>query len=1478
MDNQNSYDESLNQQNKEVLTGMDALAGAVAMLLQETRKRDDTMRELVQLSMNRENAASYQVMPDLTKSIQNFDGEDNARDWLLELEGMKTLHNWPDDFVLEVARGHLVGGAKEWFLMKINVFTTFASFKEAFERTFIRQTTTSEKWKRMQQCVQGRDSLAQYFHLKARLCRDLRLNFADTKEQILEGLRDRNLCTAMMMGTHLDCDDLFVKMSEYCLMDQHRSERYVNAVKDMRPAQPRSGTSAPAASKLPDRVDGKPLCFNCKTYGHVAKYCRKPNTSHRETTVRPTEITCYTCKTPGHTSNHCPIKREATNAVNNGASDHLKIAQIRSQYCTAMIDTGSSVTIISESTAARCGLQTRPTKTAIYAYGKSDVQYSTGEVIIEINIDRASGEVTALVVPTEVQPYDLIIGRDFLDQPQIAYQKISENLSLWNLPDQATPLRTEKDEKVNAHQTNFITVHSNRKTVVVPLINNSDEDVNIEKGEIIASLRDYDGKSVGTITTNVGGEIPEELVSIGPSATNEQREELMATLNEYTSCFALEPSELVCTPLTRMQIETLPGPVCCRPYRASADERTRMAKILKEWRKLGIVEETKSPYASPCLLVKRKDKADRLVVDYRRLNIKTKRRYYPLPLIEDLFEDLGGFNLFCTLDLASGYLQIELTDEAREKCAFVTPDEHLQPTRMMFGLANAPFEFSKLMTLVLAPIKTRGILWYLDDVLVAASNWTEMCQKLKIVFKAIKDANLTFKLDKCHFGAAQVQYVGYTLSKDGLRPNKTKVEAVTEFPEPRNVTELRRFLGLTGYFRRFMQNYASIARPLSNLLKKNATYSFGEPQWNAFCKLKQLLSQSPVLKLHNPNASIVEVHSDASKEGVAAILLEADEEGDPLRPVLYLSKATTEAEKSYHAYKLELLAIVFALMKLRTYLLGKKFTIRTDCQAITHINTQKVVSGQIARWLITLQEFDYSIVHRPGSTMQHADALSRAPIETNEKEISLSEYAEILTLTDDEENLLSFQLTNAKLKVIIMTLLKSEEERTRHEKELTHKYLLEQGKLMRIIDEQETKRYVLPNSMRKAILVRFHDQNGHFGLERTIDALRRKFWFKGIKRYAKMHIRGCVKCLFNKLPSGKKEGLLNLIPTPQRPFARIHLDHCGPLPTSKTGAKHILVLIDAFTRFIQLFAVKDTKTSNTIKCIEKSFRCFGFPKIIITDRGTSFTSEAFQRYCEEKTIKHVLNSPRHPQANGVCERSMKTIIPTLKAHLGENNFDDWSKFLTSTQRELNLAKNATTGFAPYEALFGYMPDFEQDVLDVITGETDSQSREETQIKMRENIAKAEKKYKARYDATKRRPCKYEPGELVLVQRPAVTTGEPTKLQPNFKGPLMVYKALPSDTYVVGDLPTSNKNLRTTAHVSQMRRYLYEDEIEEEDSEASDSSNDENQDEENESAPEEIEHVKDIDSFQEPSDDAPVEDRRPKRTRKTPQHLQDYVKF
>lgn len=378
---------------------------------------------------------------------------------------------------------------------------------------------------------------------------------------------------------------------------------------------------------------------------------------------------------------------------------------------------------------------------------------------------------------------------------------------------------------------------------------------------------------------------------------------------------------------------------------------------MDELKRCGLVTETTSPYASPVLLIRKKNGEPRLVVDYRKLNSQTVKVNYPIPSLDEQFQYLAGGKIFASLDLANGYMQMRLTETASKKTAFITPDTTGEFKRMIFGLTNAPYEFVRLMNLVLGPLRNKICCCYLDDVIIPAKDWTELLDRLRLVLNAFREAKLTLNIKKCEFGKQEIDYLGFIVCEDGLKPGPRKLSAVKDFPEPKSVHEIRRFLGLTGFFRRFIANYAIMARPLTELTKKDSAFIFDGKCQKSFQQLKDCLLKYPVLKLYDRDAD-TELHTDASEMGIAGMLLQTDEKGRK-RLVYCVSKKTTECESKYHSSRLELLAIIWSVERLRAMLIGIHFKIVTDCQAIVFLNSKKSINPQVARWFNILQEYDY---------------------------------------------------------------------------------------------------------------------------------------------------------------------------------------------------------------------------------------------------------------------------------------------------------------------------------------------------------------------------------------------------------------------------------------------------------------------------------------------------------------------------------------
>jgi len=495
------------------------------------------------------------------------------------------------------------------------------------------------------------------------------------------------------------------------------------------------------------------------------------------------------------------------------------------------------------------------------------------------------------------------------------------------------------------------------------------------------------------------------------------------------------------------------------------------------------------------------------------------------------------------------------------------------------------------------------------------------------------------------------------------------------------------------------------------------------------------------------------------------------------------------------------MCIVWAVNKLRQFLLGIKFVIITDCQALVYLNNFKGQNAQVERWYDSLQEYEFEVRYRPGTQMAHVDALSRAPVgeERPSLDVLLTERTDVIgVVLSIEERVAMCQSADpeiARRKAELVNAPESE-------------FVLRDGLLYRNVHNKLL--FVMPKSMRKSLVVTAHDLSGHPGVDRTVGNIIQDFWFSGMRRYVKLHVHMCFECLLTKNPRGKRPGYLHPIPIGKRPFETVHVDHVGPFVTTTEGFKYILVMVDNFTNYVSLYAVEDTSAEQLIVQVKRFVDTFGLPGRLITDRGSCYTSGVFEEYCRQQGIRLVWTSSRHPQANGQVERIHSVVMATLRT-AGVDS-DGWSELLPEVQRLINNSESKSTTKTPFEMLYGYRPRFHLGALrELSTTANDWTPPAEAREEVRARMELSKQKVKAAYDLHRHDNIHYQVGEVVVMKRAASSTGLSRKLQDRYRGPLVITEILPGDVYRVVELCTGRPSrFATTAHVSQLKSWKLTD--------------------------------------------------------------------
>ncbi|KAD7479067.1 hypothetical protein E3N88_02203 [Mikania micrantha] len=556
-----------------------------------------------------------------------------------------------------------------------------------------------------------------------------------------------------------------------------------------------------------------------------------------------------------------------------------------------------------------------------------------------------------------------------------------------------------------------------------------------------------------------------------------------------------------------------------------------LSNQLQELLDKGFIRPSFSPWGAPVLFVKKKDGTFRMCIDYRELNKLTIKNRYPLPRIDDLFDQLQGAQYFSKIDLRSGYHQLRIQEEDIPKTAFRTRYGHYEFMVMPFGLTNAPAVFMDLMNRVCKPYLDQFVIVFIDDILIYSKNEKEHEQHLRTVLELLKEEQLYAKFSKCEFWLREVQFLGHVINSNGIHVDPAKIEAIKNWDVPTTPTEIRSFLGLAGYYRRFISNFSKIALPLTKLTQKSEPFVWTHKQEEAFQTLKQRLCNAPILTLPEGSDDFV-VYCDASHQGLGCVLMQRD------KVIAYASRQLKIHEKNYTTHDLELGAVVFALKIWRHYLYGTKCTIFTDHKSLQHIFDQKELNMRQRRWVELLNDYDCVIKYHPGKANVVADALSR-----KERVKPLRVRAMGMTV----QTSLRDHILQAQREAVARNNLKRE---------------LDCGAEKHFETRQDGVIYYLDrvwiptvDELRTLILDEAHKSrySVHPGADKMYQDLRSFYWWPGMKKDIATYVGKCLTCAKVKAEHQKPSGLLEQPEIPQWKWEQIAMDFITKLPRTSSG-------------------------------------------------------------------------------------------------------------------------------------------------------------------------------------------------------------------------------------------------------------------------------------------------------------------------------------
>ncbi|EYC11418.1 hypothetical protein Y032_0050g1903 [Ancylostoma ceylanicum] len=1137
-------------------------------------------------------------------------------------------------------------------------------------------------------------------------------------------------------------------------------------------------------------------CYHCSQYGHLAKECPRRQSEDSQ-----------------HGRNQNQPRNPVSAIINNARNLAVRSipskerelvgkrtvvqARLMGKEIPALLDTGSMISIIPIKVleeAQKRGYDVDALEVlssnskGIYDASNNEMTF-LGAVRIEVQLQGGSKQAVAFHISKE-DDEEILIGTNALENLGVSVMIEGTRLEKTSGTHEDTA-RVVQRVTIPPYKTAWVRVGCeksetgeerilwpSRKEVAdgvfkitnqeakVPIFNPSEEAIVLRKNEELGTwVSDKWHDTLDDTNTTMldsggleieGGVRREELrEQIKKNRVTEVIEQdIENVLEEYPDAFAISDKELTQTELVKMEINTGENtPVKLKTRPVPLGIRTKLREMLQDLEKRAIIEKSSSEWAFPIVLVEKKDGSIRLCVDYRELIKRIKLDSYPIPTIEAILQNMAGKRFFSTLDMCSGYWQIPLEESSREKSSFTTPEGLYQFRVVPFGLSTSPAVFQRLMDAVLSDLLGKEVFCYIDDIMICTDTRERHIELLREVCKRMRKAGLKLKAKKCVLLQTSVTFLGHIIDVEGVHTDPAKVDAITKFPVPTNEKELRRFLGMASFYRKFCLGFSKEAGCLFSMTSTKKRWMWGKEQQEAFEKIKKMISSAPVLA--QPNIEKARsgerpfiICTDASTTGLGAVLSQKGDDNE-VHPIFFASKALSKAERNYHVTDLEALAVVFAVRRFHIFIYGLPTTVYTDHQPLTALFKRTNVSTRVLRWSLELQRYSLNIEYVKGKANAVADALSRGAAATD---TTLEGYGEAvvseITVSTKTTWLKELQQDDEWSTVIEMVKEGKTEEYVRisgmPRPVRVADFGISNGELT-MYREDGSEVLIVPRNARRKVFLEAHEGvlAGHFSAQKILNQLRRRVFWPEMAQDIHKWTKECQRCYIEN-PCRKTVPPLKPIIT-TRPYEVIGVDILELGPTT-SGNRYAVTVIDHFSKYAAAYPVPDKKAETVAKAIFLRWIADGcrWPQAILSDRGGEFENKIMDEIVKITGMKQMFTKGYNPRENGITERMNGTIVTMLRK--ATKTPLEWDVRLPFCIMAYNMIPHNSTGESPYFILHGTDPVFPSNTIPSVgltpyqiwNGAVDykaelTQAIAEAQERVRENNDRMRARMKNAYD-------------------------------------------------------------------------------------------------------------------------------------------------